>query len=96
MVISKTTKMVVLLAVYHQNGIMSNRVDKILKLGERLKELRQERGLSQRELAAVFGLNSVTYLHYEKEQRQPPLELLFKFASYFDVTIDYLLGYSDF
>ena len=64
-------------------------------LGERLKELREERGLTQRELARELGINSVTYLHYEKEQREPPLALLADFAKFYGVSVDYLLGLKD-
>ncbi len=41
-----------------------------------MKELREERGYTQKQVADKLGLNSVTYLHYEKEQREPPLALL--------------------
>ncbi len=64
-------------------------------MGERLKELRIEKGMTQKEFASVFGLNSVTYLHYEKEQREPPLALLVEFAEFHNVSVDFLLGISD-
>lgn len=64
-------------------------------LGDRLKELRIERGLTQKELATEFGINAVTYLHYEKEQREPPLSLLVDFAKFYDVSVDYLLGLTE-
>ena len=65
-------------------------------MGKRLKELRIEQKLSQREVADALGLNSVTYLHYEKAQREPPLSVLVDMAKFFGVTIDYLLGLSDY
>ena len=65
-------------------------------LGKRLKELREERGLTQKQLSEALGLNSVTYLHYEKEQREPPLTLLVEFAKFFEVSTDYLLGLKDY
>ena len=65
-------------------------------LGERLKDLRAEKGLTQKELAQALGINAVTYLHYEKEQREPPLSLLVEFAKFFGVTVDYLLGLTDY
>lgn len=64
-------------------------------LGERLKELREERGMTQKQCAAQFGLNSVTYLHYEKDQRQPSLALLAEFSHFYGVSVDYLLGLTD-
>lgn len=64
-------------------------------LGQRLKELRQEKGLTQKQLSKDLNINSVTYLHYEKNQREPSLSLLVEFAKYFDVSIDYLLGVED-
>ena len=65
-------------------------------LGQRLKELREEKGFTQKQLAQTLGINSVTYLHYEKEQREPPLSLLADFALYFGVSVDYLLGLKEF
>ncbi|MBQ3020050.1 MAG: helix-turn-helix transcriptional regulator [Clostridia bacterium] len=64
-------------------------------LGNKLKELRKEKGLTQKALASILNLNSVTYLRYEKEQRMPPLNLLIEIARFFDVSTDYLLGLTD-
>ena len=61
-------------------------------LGQRLKELREEKGLTQKEIAEKFQIHSVTYLHYEKAQREPPLSLLADFAVFFGVSVDYLIG----
>ena len=65
-------------------------------LGKRLKELREERGLTQKQLAEQLNLHSVTYLHYEKAQREPPLAVLAQMAQFFEVTTDYLLGLTDY
>ena len=77
---------------------MSSKKNKIMKinLGQRLKELREEKNYTQKQLAEKLGINSVTYLHYEKEQREPPLALLADIAQFYGVTIDYLLGLSDY
>lgn len=65
-------------------------------LGKRLKELRLERGLTQKELSLALGLNAVTYLHYEKGQREPPLSFLVDISKFFDVSVDYLLGLKEY
>ena len=65
-------------------------------LGQRLKELREERGLTQKQLVAALHLHNVTYLHYEKDQREPPLTVLVDMAQFFGVTVDYLLGITDY
>ena len=64
--------------------------------GQRLKKLREEKGLTQKQVAAALHLNSVTYLHYEKSQREPPLSVLAEMAVFFDVSVDYLLGLTDY
>ena len=65
-------------------------------LVKRLRELRVEKGLTQKQLAEKLNLNSVTYLHYEKSQREPPLSVLADMAKFFDVSTDYLLGLCDY
>ncbi len=66
------------------------------KLAERLFLLRKDANLTQKELAEKLGLNSVTYLHYEKGQREPPLDLLIQISEFYDVTVDYLVGKSEY
>ena len=65
-------------------------------LGKRLKELREEHGFTQKALAEKLHLNSVTYLHYEKEQRQPPLTVLAEIALFYGVSVDFLLGLKEY
>ena len=64
-------------------------------LGKRLKELRQERKLTQKAVAEALHIHSVTYLHYEKGQREPPLSLLADMAKFYGESVDYLLGLVD-
>ncbi len=60
--------------------------------GDRLLELRRGAGLTQKQVADALDIHSVTYLHYEKDQREPPLGLVVRMAAFFDVTTDQLLG----
>lgn len=62
---------------------------------ERLKTLRIEKSLTQNQLAQELGLSNKTISVYEKGASSPTLDTLEKIAAYFDVTVDYLIGYSD-
>ncbi|MFR3484526.1 MAG: helix-turn-helix domain-containing protein [Clostridia bacterium] len=64
------------------------------QFGEILAELRQDRGLTQRELAKLFFVTPGTISNYEKGRHLPYAERLIKIADYFSVTTDYLLGRS--
>jgi len=61
----------------------------------RLKELREQRGISQTELANFLGVVRSTICQYEKGNRMPDSNILGKLADYFGVTVDYLLGRED-
>ena len=63
--------------------------------GERLKELRVEKGESQAETAKALGISSVCYLHYEKNQREPSFDILILIAKHFNISLDYLFGLED-
>ena len=56
-----------------------------------LKELREERGMNMKEAAAALGYKYMTYVNYEKEERQMYPEQLIKIADFYGVSIDYLL-----
>lgn len=62
------------------------------ELPQRLLQLRRERELTQQQVADCLGLNSVTYLRYEKGQREPSLDMLIMFSRFYEVSTDYLLG----
>lgn len=60
--------------------------------GQRLKQLREEKGMSLRELADACNVSKSAIHMYELDKRQPKYETLEMFASIFDTNIDYLLG----
>lgn len=62
---------------------------------ERLKHLRIEASLTQRELAKAINTNQANIGFYEQGKRNPKQEILEKLAEYFNVSIDYLTGKSD-
>ncbi|MBP2072288.1 helix-turn-helix domain-containing protein [Thermoanaerobacterium butyriciformans] len=59
---------------------------------ERLRRLREEKGLLQRELAEKLNLSRVAITHYEQGKRFPEWGTLQKMADLFNVSVDYLLG----
>ncbi len=63
---------------------------------KRLKELREERGLTTSALANEIGVSHVAIGRWERNLRTPNIEILYKLAVYFKVTTDYLVGLSDF
>ncbi len=60
--------------------------------GERLKMLRESRGLSQDDFASKFSLAQTTIGMYERGLREPNIEKLNQFATFFNVSLDYLVG----
>lgn len=61
----------------------------------RLKNLRKERKISQLKLALDLNMNQNTISRYENLEREADYETLIKFADYFGVSLDYLLGRYD-
>lgn len=62
---------------------------------QRLRQIRQSTGLSQKKAAAELGLTDTGYRNYENGVRRPTFEVLPRLADYFNVSIDYLLGRTD-
>ena len=63
--------------------------------GERLRELRKEKGLSQDEFAKKLGTSKQILSRYELGQRSPKIEQVSKYAEKLKVSVDYLLGDSE-
>ena len=61
----------------------------------KVRELRQQRGLSQAELAAAMGVTRQTIISIENERYTASLTLAYKLAHYFDLSIEDVLDGSD-
>ena len=61
-------------------------------LSEILKALRNEKGISQVSLANILGLSQQAIAKWETGNSEPDTEMLIRLASFFDVSVDYLLG----
>lgn len=64
-------------------------------MGERLRYLRTEKGLTLKEVSAALGVNLMTYAHYEHGDREPSIEMLKALCDFYDVSADYLIGRTD-
>lgn len=63
----------------------------MLKLQLRLRDLRENNGMSQAEMAKLLGCSQQTYSRYESHTTEIPLEFLIFLANYYDTSVDYLL-----
>ena len=61
----------------------------------RIRDLREEADLLQKDIADYLSCTQVCYSHYETGKRDIPTEVLIKLAAYYHTSIDYLLGVTD-
>ena len=61
----------------------------------RLKDLREDSDLTQSALANYLHIKQNTYSQYENGQRQIPLDMLIALASYYETSLDYIVGMTD-
>ena len=64
-------------------------------IGQRLRETRLQRGLSQQEAASRAGISMNSLYHYEKGNKVPSAVVLARLAEVLNVSTDYLLGLTD-
>lgn len=64
-------------------------------VAQNLIGLRRARNMERKEVCEALGLIPTSYARYETGLRVPDIELLGKFARYYNVTIDYLTGHTD-
>lgn len=58
----------------------------------RLRDMREDADLSQRQLAEKFGIQQTVYSRYERGFQTIPLHLLLQLADFYDVSLDFLCG----
>ena len=81
---------------YHILRYMSiSRSEIMYNYNMRLKDLREEKGISQKEIASYLNIKQNTYSQYETGKRQLPIEILVKIAKFYNTTSDYILELED-
>ena len=68
----------------------------IKAFAERIKSLRQEKGVVQNKLAEDLKLSNASISYWETGKQIPLVEVIFKMSKYFDVSADYILGITDY
>lgn len=63
--------------------------------GKRIKKLRMQNEMNQKQLAEQLNISLSTLSSYELEKHAPPIETLISIADYFNVSTDYILGRTD-
>ncbi len=58
----------------------------------RIRDLREDMDLKQRDLAKALNISQRAYSHYENGTRKIPLDILVALADYYNCSVDYLLG----
>lgn len=66
-----------------------------MQFGDTFAELRRDKGLKQCELGEILHISPQVISSYERNIRQPSIEMLIEFARFFNVSVDYLLGLTD-
>ena len=61
----------------------------------RLRDLREDNDLTQKEVAAYLGIDQRTYSNYETEKRSMPMEQYRSIAIFYKTSVDYLVGLTD-
>ena len=83
-------RILLLIILFYRGGFIF-----MLDMGEKIKDLRLKKKLTQKQLAAKIGINESGISQYEKNLRLPSLEVLTKLCLTFGVSADYFLNISD-
>ena len=62
---------------------------------KRIRDLREDRDLTQREMAEILHCSQQVYSNYELGQRDIPTEVLIRLSDFYLVSVDYILGISE-
>ena len=62
---------------------------------KRIRELREDHDLTQREVAEMLGMSQTGYSKYETGENDLPTQVLIRLADFYHTSVDYLLGRTD-
>ncbi len=66
-----------------------------MKTAERIRSLREDKDLSQTQVAEYLNTSQTVYSRYERNERSLPIEMLYELCNFYGVSADYILGRTD-
>ena len=67
----------------------------VIKMYERIRNLREDKDLNQSEIAHILNISQSTYSRYENGNLDVPTEVLISLSKFYKVTVDYILGLTE-
>ena len=84
------------LAEFFSDDFFNKNLEDWFIMGEKLKELRKSKGVSQKQVADAIGVTLSAYSNYEQGIREPSYDILKKICIFFDTSADFLIGLKDY
>lgn len=66
-----------------------------MKTAERIRSLREDKDLTQTDVAEFLKTSQTVYSRYERNERSLPIEMLYELCDFYNVSADYILGRTD-
>lgn len=66
-----------------------------MKTAERIRNLREDKDLTQTQIAEYLKTSQTVYSRYERNERNLPIEMLYELCEFYNVSADYILGRTD-
>ena len=66
-----------------------------MEYSQRIRDLREDKDLSQSQVALILETSQTVYSRYERNERSLPIEHLIKLCKFYDVSADYILGFTN-
>lgn len=66
-----------------------------MKVAQRIKDLRQDKDLSQTQIANILNTSQTVYSRYERNERNLPIDYLYTLCIFYNVSADYILGFTN-
>ena len=71
------------------------KIDLVMKMYARIRELREDSDLNQSQIAEIINVSQSTYSRYESGYLDVPSEVLIALSKFYNVSVDYILGLKD-
>ncbi len=74
---------------------MHNYLQEVIVLFKRIRDLREDRDITQKNMAEFLKIHQTTYSDYELGNLNIPIDVLIKLAKFYNTSIDYIVGLTD-